>query len=300
MPRLSLRSAELRLAGLLPELRLALGTRLSELGLARLTLLGPAVLRSLTGRLSELSLLRAAVLRLARLPLRSAELGLRLAELRSLSLRSGLAVLRLTRLARLPLRCAELRGLAWLLAELRLLRPALGTRLSELGLPLLRSAELRLTRLARLPLLRPAELRVLRRSRSLAAGAPGQPARTGGARRGARPGLARLLRRAPRLLAADGRDGPLRRRGLGGLPRVRGLRRRLSALVLVPQRRDGPLGRLGLRHGRGGLILGTAGSGFGRGVGHGSARYPTNPREVTPASDLSPDCGVGQPAVHLV
>jgi hypothetical protein len=285
-----LRSPELllRLAvRLLAELR-GLLSRLAELGLS----LRRAVLRLLPRLLAELRLLarllaelRLLARLLAELPLlRSAELRLpavlrvltRLAELRLLS---GLGV----RL--LPLRRAELRRLARLLAELPLLRSA------ELRLLARLLPELRLARLRGLPLRR-AELRVLRCARPLAAGTPGQPGRLGGVRRVARAGPARLL-------TAHRRDRPLGRLGLGGGLRGGRFRRRRGARVLAAHRRDRPLGRLGLRHGVRRRSVGLCVTGLGRGVGHGSADYPTNRGRVTPGPYLSSDRGVGDPRVHL-
>jgi hypothetical protein len=272
-----LRSAELRLLTRL-RVRVLLARRAELRGLTRrtrlsvrlrLSLLRSAELRVLTRLLPELP--RRARLAVGLLP----GLALRRAELRLL-----LARLTVRLLTRLALRRAE----GGRLAELR--------RLSELLLSLLRSAVLRLlTRLRpELRLLRSAELRVLLllRCPRLGAGTPGE----------VRLVLLRgLLRRGARL--AELGNGPLRRLGLHGRRRGGPLRRRLGARVLLAQRRNRPLGRLGLRARPARRLVGLGGTGIGRRVGHGSARYPTNGRQVTPAPYLSPDCGVRSPRVHL-
>jgi hypothetical protein len=314
-------------------------TRLTELaGLSRLRL-AVRVLRRLSvrlrlppglrlSRLTELTrLLRCAIrlLRLSRL-----RLGVRLlSRLRlRIRIRRVLPVLRLCAVRLLLPRLPELAGLPLLrptelrlspiprLSAVRLLTRLRRTRLPELARLrslLLRSAELSrlsairlLTRLRSL-LLRSA-VRLLPLSLLLSLPLHAGPGDTGtsGAVRIRIPGEAGLLglgaglprRRA--LAAAERRDGPLRGRRLRGLLLgARGFGPRRGAPVGVLGARNGPLGGLGLRNRSRGLRVRLGGCGFGRGVGHGPARYPTNPRLVTPARDLSPDCGVRYPAVHL-
>jgi hypothetical protein len=138
-----------------------------------------------------------------------------------------------------------------------------------------------------------AELRRLRRAwllLPLGSGGRRAPGESGRLCLACRAGL--LLRRGRGL----GRDGPLRGRGLAlGL----GVGCGLGGLLAAVLGRHGPLGGLGPRALRGRISVRLGGSGFGRGVGHGSARYPMNARRVTPASHLSPDRGPRHHAVHL-
>jgi hypothetical protein len=284
-------------------LLLAVGLLLSVLRLA-----GRAVLR-LLARLLAVRVLRR--LRLAELPrllavrlllrltarLRPAELRLLLARARLpvgalLARLLGVRVLRLRLLSVLRL-AALLRGLSELRSALRGDAELRAARLRLLLSVLrLRRAELRGLTVLRLSagLLRSAELPALRGIRPLPLGSrpPGEP----GLLRAGVAGPCRLP------LGAQGRDGPLGGRRLRGLlPGGGPLGLGRGALTLV-QGGYRPLGRLGLRRRRGLRRLG--GSGFGRRVGHGSARYPTNRREVTPPPELSPDCGVPDARVHLV
>ena len=241
--------------------------RLSAVGLLALLGLGVGVLRLLSVRGL---VLRSAVLAGLLLPLRGAVLS-------RLSLRR--AVRLLTRLA----------VLAGLLSVLRRLAVGVRRGLPERGL---RSIRL----LTRLPRLLRRAVRLLL-SLPLGAGVPAA-ARTPGEAGLLGPGAG--LPRRPALACAVGRNGPLGGRRLRGLLLgARGFGPGRGALVGVLGSRNGPLGGFGLRNRNGRLRVRLSGSGFGRGVGHGSARYPTNPRLVTPARYLSPDCGVRYPAVHL-
>lgn len=259
----------------------ARGSALAVLLLRHLAVGRTALLRCTVLRLLAIGVLRLlpvllllAELRLLTL-LRAAELGLLLTELLLGLTLLAVRVLRLLtelRLTALLLRHAELRLLRLLLAELR--------RLPELGLAALlrRRAELRLLRclLLRILLLRPGSRAPGQRCLLLRAGAAGLCA-------------GRLA------LVAHGRDRPLRGRRLGlrGGRLCGGLTAGLGGVL----GRYRPLRGLGLRSGRRGGLLGRLG--FGRRVGHGSARYPTNPRQVTPPPQLSPDCGVTDALVHL-
>ena len=268
-----LRQGELAGLSLRRSVRLRLSVLLLAVGILSLLsvrglILRPAVLAGLLRRVRLLTrltvlpgLLRAAVL----LPVlrRLLPIGLCRRAVRLLSrLRLGIGILR--------------RGLPVLgLSAIRLLRPA-ELRLSAIWLLS------RLLRLPELPLLLRRRVRLLPLPLA-AAGAPGAVRTPGQA---GLLGVGAGLPRRRALAGALRRDGPLRGRRLRGLLLgARGLGPRLGA-------RNGPLGGLGLR-------VRLSGCGFGRGVGHGSARYPTNPQLVTPARDLSPDCGVRYPAVHL-
>jgi hypothetical protein len=257
---LILRSAELSWLPLRCAVRLL--ARLSAVGLLALLALGVGVLRLLS---VLLRVLRRTELAGLLLPLRGAVLS-------RLSLRR--AVRLLTRLA----------VLAGLLSVLLRLAVEVRRGLPELGL---RSIRL----LTRLP-------RLLRRAVRLLLTLPLTGARTPGKAGLLGPGAGLPRRRA--LARAVGRNGPLGGRRLRGLLLgARGFGPGRGALVGVLGSRNRPLGGFGLRNRNGRLRVRLSGSGFGRGVGHGSARYPTNPRLVTPARYLSPDCGVQYPVVHL-
>ena len=282
LPRLlTVLESLLRLTRLLSELWRLL--RLSVRILSRLSVLALLLGTAVRLRLSKLLPELRCLLRLVRL----------LSELRRLSIR-----LLLPRLSA-PLH-RLLRGAVRLLLRLRLL--GVGIRrgltvlrrlllwLSVLLLSLLRSAELRLGSVPRLRAVRLLTLLLPRLSAELSRLCVLLRSAIGLARR---LGLGAGLMRGRALAVLAGRDGPLggRRLPLG----ARGFGARRGALPAVLLRRNGPLGGLGLRNRSGGLRVRLGGIGFGGGVGHGSARYPTYPGLVTPARDLSPDRGGSLP-----